>query len=154
MNSRLKLYMKQKSTSIFFEGINCKYRFIEQSPTSEFYKKVFSRANVINEYHDSDAAITALIRHFIHISKGEGSAWLLMFNFKDVNLDVEVELSSDGGILERIIKRSVTSNGFLDDFVMINKDGSVIFISKDEYSYSVGEDQSSSYVSVYSSLIC
>lgn len=77
-----------------------------------------------------------------------------MFNFKDVNVDVEVELSSDGGILERIIKRSVTSNGFLDDFVMINKDGSVIFISKDEYSYSVGEDQSSSYMSVYSSLIC
>ncbi|GKQ99258.1 hypothetical protein [Aeromonas hydrophila] len=154
MNSRLKLYMKQKNTSMFFEGLNCKHRFIEQSPDSEFYKKVFSRANVINEYHDSDAAITALIRHFIHISKGEGGAWLLIFNSKDVNIDVEVELSSDGGVLERIIKQSVTSNGFLDDFVMINKDGNVIFISKDEYSYSVGEDQSSFYMSIYSSLVC
>ncbi|WP_147822871.1 hypothetical protein [Aeromonas hydrophila] len=154
MNSRLKLYMKQKNTSMFFEGLNCKHRFIEQSPDSEFYKKVFSRANVINEYHDSDAAITALIRHFIHISKGEGGAWLLIFNSKDVNIDVEVELSSDGGVLERIIKQSVTSNGFLDDFVMINKNGNVIFISKDEYSYSVGEDQSSFYMSIYSSLVC
>lgn len=154
MSSRLKLYMKQKNTSMFFEGLNCKHRFIEQSPDSEFYKKVFSRANVINEYHDSDAAITALIRHFIHISKGEGGAWLLIFNSKDVNIDVEVQLSSDGGVLERIIKQSVTSNGFLDDFVMINKDGNVIFISKDEYSYSVGEDQSSFYMSIYSSLVC
>ncbi|HDU8489990.1 TPA: hypothetical protein RG418_000934 [Aeromonas hydrophila] len=154
MGRRFKLYMKQKSTSIFFEGINCKYRFIEQSPASEFYKKVFSRANLINEYHDSDAAITALIRQFIHISKGEEGAWVLMFNSKEVNIDVEVELSSDGDILERIIKRSVISNEFLDDFVMINKDGSVIFISKDEYSYSVGEDQSSFYMSVYSSLVC
>ncbi|WP_323970998.1 hypothetical protein [Aeromonas hydrophila] len=154
MNSRLKLYMKQKNTSMFFEGLNCKCRFIEQSPVSEFYKKVFSRANVINEYHDSDAAITALIRHFIHISKGEGGAWLLIFNSKDVNIDVEVELSSDGGVLERIIKQSVTSNGFLDDFVMINKYGNAIFISKDEYSYSVGEDKSSFYMDIYSSLVC
>ncbi|MGL6400472.1 hypothetical protein ACSZM5_00100 [Aeromonas hydrophila] len=79
---------------------------------------------------------------------------MLIFNSKDVNIDVEVQLSSDGGVLERIIKQSVTSNGFLDDFVMINKDGNVIFISKDEYSYSVGEDQSSFYMSIYSSLVC
>ncbi|HIC8861957.1 TPA: hypothetical protein ACW7Y0_002971 [Aeromonas hydrophila] len=154
MNSRLKLYMKQKNTSMFFEGLNCKHRFIEQSPASEFYKRVFSRANVIHEYHDSDAAITALIRHFIHISKGEGGAWLLIFNAKDMNIDVEVELSSDGGVLERIIKQSVTSNGFLDDFVMINKYGNAIFISKDEYSYSLGEDKSSFYMDIYSSLVC
>ncbi|WP_139389087.1 hypothetical protein [Aeromonas hydrophila] len=77
-----------------------------------------------------------------------------MFNSKEVNIDVEVELSSDGGILERVIKQSVTSNGFLDDFVMINKYGNAIFISKNVYSYSVGEDQSSFYISIYSSLVC
>lgn len=81
MNSRLKLYMKQKNTSMFLR-LNCKYRFIEQSPASEFYKKVFSRANVINEYHDSDAAIAALIRHFIHISKGREAHGCLSLTLK------------------------------------------------------------------------
>lgn len=154
MNAKLKLYMKKKNTEKFFKEFNFKCHVVDQSPPSEFYKEIFSRVNVVGDFNDMGCTIDTFVSQFVEISsKSSNNTWLLLFNNKDGDINVVVELDVNGDVLKKIIESSVTSNGFLDDFVMLSESGVAICISKNEYNYSVGRDKSESYVGVYSLLV-
>lgn len=154
MNSKLKLYMKKKNTEQFFKGCDFKYFFIDRLPPSDFYKKIFSRVNVVGDFHDVGEAIEALVFQFIEISREVShDTWILLFSNKDGDINVVVELDANGERLRKIIELSVTSHGFLDDFIMLSESDGVICISRDEYSYSVCRDTSMFDTEVYSSLM-
>ncbi len=154
MNSKLKLYMRKKNTEQFFKECGFKYLFIERLPSSDFYKKIFSRVNVIGDFHDMGAAIEALVCQLTEISKKVShDTWILLFSNKDVDISVAIELDANGERLRKIIELSMTYNGFLDDFIMLSESDEAICISRDEYSYSVCRDTSRFDREVYSSLM-
>ncbi|MGL5372046.1 MAG: YxiF family protein [Plesiomonas shigelloides] len=154
MNSKLKLYMRKKNTEQFFKECGFKYLFIERLPSSDFYKKIFSRVNVIDDFHDMGAAIEALVCQFTEISKKVShDTWVLLFSNKDVDISVAIELDANGERLRKIIELSMTYNGFLDDFIMLSESDEAICISRDEYSYSVCRDTSRFDREVYLSLM-
>ncbi|HHQ4526179.1 TPA: YxiF family protein [Aeromonas veronii] len=154
MNSKLKLYVRKKNTEQFFKECGFKYFFIERLPSSDFYKKIFSRVNVIGDFHDMGAAIEALVCQFTEISKKVShDTWILLFSNKDVDISVAIELDANGERLRKIIELSMTYNGFLDDFIMLSESDEAICISRDEYSYSVCRDTSRFDREVYSSLM-
>lgn len=146
--------MRKKNTEQFFKKCGFKYLFIERLPPSDFYKKIFSRVNVIGDFHDVGAAIEALVCQFTEMSKKVSyNTWILLFSNKDVDISVAIELDANGERLRRIIELSMTSNGFLDDFIMLSESDEAICISRDEYSYSVCRDTSRFDREVYSSLM-